>query len=156
MAAKRTLIVSAMIGLFGAGYALGRIDMVEDAQAAELADVIADLQSANRVFELRTYTAPEGKLDALQARFRDHTIRIFQRHGMVSVGYWLPQDSALRQNTLVYLLAHPSRAAADRAWQEFSADPEWQRVSEESQRDGRIVTQVQRMYLDPTDFSPMK
>ncbi|MGE0160901.1 MAG: NIPSNAP family protein [Gemmatimonadales bacterium] len=156
MAATRTLVVGAMIGLFGAGYALGRMDVVEDAEAAALSDVIADLQSANRVFELRTYTAPEGKLDALQARFRDHTMRIFQRHNMTSVGYWLPQDSALRGNTLVYLLAHPSRAAADQAWRDFSADPEWQRVSEESQRDGRIVTTVQRMYLDPTDFSPMK
>jgi hypothetical protein len=151
MAARRTLVLSAMVGLFGVGYALGRMDVVQDADAA-----LADLQAAPRVFELRTYTAPEGKLDALQTRFRDHTMRIFQRHGMTNVGYWLPQDSTLRQNTLVYLLAHPSRAAADQAWRDFSADPEWQRVSEESQRDGRIVTQVQRMYLDPTDFSPMK
>ncbi len=155
MAAKRTLLLGAMIALFGAGYALGRADLVREAQAAPSFDLAADVQ-ATRVFELRTYTAPEGKLDDLHTRFRDHTMRIFQRHGMTNVGYWTPQDSTLRENTLVYLLSHPSRAAADQAWRDFSADPEWQRVSEESQRDGRIVSQVVRMYLDPTDFSPMK
>ena len=153
MARKRTLVVSAMVAMFGAGYTLGRMDVVEDAEAA---DVLADLQAAGRVFELRTYTAPEGKLGNLHIRFRDHTMRIFERHGMTNVGYWTPQDTTLRENTLVYLLAHPSRAAADQAWRDFGADPEWQRVSEESQRDGRIVSQVVRMYLDPTDFSPMK
>jgi hypothetical protein len=152
MATKRVLLAGAMAVLFGAGYTLGRLNPVPQAEASPL----APFQAADRVFELRTYTAPEGKLDDLLARFRDHTIRIFNRHGMTSVGYWLPQDSTLRGNTLVYLLAHPSRAAADQAWRDFAADPEWVRVSEESQRDGRIVTQVVRQYLDPTDFSPMK
>jgi hypothetical protein len=155
MAAKRTLVWVAMALVFGAGYSLGRVDVVPAAEAAATL-AVADFQAANRVFELRTYTAPEGKLGALHTRFRDHTMRIFQRHGMTNVGYWTPQDTTLRENTLVYLLAHPSRAAADQAWRDFSADPEWQRVSEESQRDGRIVSQVVRMYLDPTDFSPMK
>jgi len=152
MATKRVLLAGAMVALFGAGYTLGRMSPVPEADASPL----AALQASDRVFELRTYTAPEGKLDDLLARFRDHTIRIFNNHGMTSVGYWLPQDTTLRSNTLVYLLAHPSRAAADQAWRDFAADPEWQRVSEESQRDGRIVTQVVRQYLDPTDFSPMK
>lgn len=152
MVAKRVLIVGAMAALFGSGYALGRTDLVAEAEANPL----ADLQARDRVFELRTYTAPEGKLDALQTRFRDHTMRIFERHGMTNVGYWLPQDTTLRENTLVYLLAHPTRAAADQAWRDFAADPEWVRVAEESQRDGRIVSQVVRMYLDPTDFSPMR
>ncbi len=152
MAAKRILLVSSMLALFGAGYALGNLDLVQEADASPL----AAFQAADRVFELRTYTAPEGKLDALQTRFRDHTMRIFEKHGMTNIGYWLPQDTTLRENTLVYLLAHPSRAAADQAWRDFGADPEWQRVSEESQRDGRIVSQVVRMYLDPTDFSRMR
>jgi hypothetical protein len=152
MASKRVVLVAAMAALFGAGYALGTMNPVAEAEASPL----AALQAADRVFELRTYTAPEGKLDDLLTRFRDHTVRIFNRHGMTSVGYWLPQDTTLRQNTLVYLLAHPSRAAADQAWRDFAADPEWQRVSEESQRDGRIVSQVVRMYLDPTDFSQMR
>ena len=152
MTAKRVLLIGAMAALFGTGYVFGRMDLVAEAGARPP----ADLQAADRVFELRTYTAPEGKLDALLTRFRDHTMRIFGNHGMTNVGYWLPQDTTLRQNTLVYLLAHPSRAAADQAWRDFQADPEWQRVSEESQRDGRIVTSVVRMYLDPTDFSQMR
>jgi hypothetical protein len=148
MVAKRVLVVGAMVALFGSGYVLGGMDFVPEAEAS--------LQARDRVFELRTYTAPEGKLDALQTRFRDHTMRIFERHGMTNIGYWLPQDTTLRQNTLVYLLAHPTRAAADQAWRDFAADPEWVRVAEESQRDGRIVSGVVRMYLDPTDFSQMR
>jgi hypothetical protein len=148
MVAKRVLVVAAMAALFGSGYVLGGMDLVTEAEAS--------LQARDRVFELRTYTAPEGKLDALQTRFRDHTMRIFERHGMTNIGYWLPQDTTLRQNTLVYLLAHPTRAAADQAWRDFAADPEWVRVAEESQRDGRIVSGVVRMYLDPTDFSQMR
>src|SRR5688500_7984779 len=105
MAAKRTLLMGTMVALFGAGYALGRMDVVQDAEASAVSDVVADVQ-ANRVFELRTYTAPEGKLGALHTRFRDHTMRIFQRHGMTNIGYWTPQDTTLRANTLVYLLAH--------------------------------------------------
>ena len=152
MVTQRIAIATTMIALFGAGFAAGRTDFVAEAEASPL----AELQAQGRVFELRTYTAPEGKLDDLMTRFRDHTIRIFDNHGMTSVGYWLPQDSTLRVNTLVYLLSHPSRAAADQAWRDFQADPEWQRVSEESQRDGPIVSRVVRQYLDPTDFSPMR
>jgi len=156
MAAKRLALLVVALMLFGSGYGLGfRARDVRLVATAE-ASPPPDFDIADRVFELRTYTAPEGKLDDLLTRFRDHTIRIFNNHGMTSVGYWLPQDPELRQNTLVYLLAHPSREAADQAWRDFSADPEWQRVSEESQRDGRIVTNVVRMYLDPTDFSPLK
>jgi hypothetical protein len=142
-----------MATLFGAGYAFGNAGGPELVPSAE-ANPAPAAQSA-RVFELRTYTAPEGKLDDLLARFRDHTMRIFNNHGMTSVGYWIPQDPELQGNTLVYLLVHPSREAAEQAWRDFSADPEWQRVSEESQRDGRIVTSVVRQWLDPTDFSPM-
>ena|SRR5579859_6667447 len=113
-------------------------------------------QSDQRVFELRTYTAPEGKLDALKTRFRDHTRRIFDRHGMTSIGYWIPQDAPQSQNTLIYILAHPSRDAAKKNWAEFSADPEWQKVAAESQKDGRIVTKVDSVFMDPADFSAIK
>ena len=78
-------------------------------------------QAADRVYELRTYTAPEGKLDDLLARFRNHTMRIFEKHGMANVGYWLPQDETLRRNTLVYLISHPSREAADQSRKPCSA-----------------------------------
>jgi hypothetical protein len=154
MAAKRLMTIGLMATLFGAGYVLGNADGPDLVASAEASP--PPLTQANRVFELRTYTAPEGKLDDLLARFRDHTMRIFEKHGMTNLGYWLPQDEELRQNTLVYLLAHSSREAGEASWRAFGADPEWQRVSEESQRDGRIITSVERMWLDPTDFSQMK
>jgi len=112
--------------------------------------------AADPVFELRTYTAAEGKHAALLARFREHTMRIFEKHGMTNVGYWTPQDAPLSENTLVYIISHASRDAADASWAAFSADPEWQAVAEESQRDGRLITGLERVYLEPTDFSPIR
>ncbi|HLH18195.1 MAG TPA: NIPSNAP family protein [Bryobacteraceae bacterium] len=110
----------------------------------------------NRVYELRTYTCYEGKLEALKARFRDHTIRIFNRHGMESVGYWVPEDEARRNNTLIYILVHPSREAAEQHWKEFNADPEWVKVKNESEANGKIVQHVDRVFMDPADFSKLK
>ena len=110
----------------------------------------------DQVFELRTYTAAEGKFDDLLARFRDHTLRIFEKHGMTNVGYWTPQDEPLSTNTLIYVLAHPSREEAEQSWRDFSSDPEWQSVAEESQRDGRLIVGLERVFLDPTNFSPIR
>jgi len=109
-----------------------------------------------RVFELRTYTAPEGKLGELNARFRNHTMRIFQKHGMANVAYFTPQDAPLSQNTLVYIISHPSREAAKESWAAFGKDPEWQKVAQESQVNGKIVASVVSQFLVPTDYSPMK
>ena len=117
---------------------------------------VAHAQGDRRVFELRTYTAPEGKLPELQARFRNHTMRIFNKHNMTSIGYWVPQDAPNSQNTLIYILAHPSREAAKKNWADFSADPEWQKVSAESQVNGRIVSKVESVFMDATDYSPIK
>jgi hypothetical protein len=117
---------------------------------------VVEAQNANRVFELRTYTAPEGKLPNLQARFRDHTMRIFERHGMKNVGYWVPQDSPAKDNTLIYIISHESREAAKKSWAAFGADPEWQKVAKESQMDGKIVAGITSVYMDPTDYSPIK
>ena len=117
---------------------------------------IARAQSSQRVFEIRTYTAPDGKLDALHARFRDHTLRIFKKHGMTSVAYFKPQDAPLSQNTLIYVLAHESREAAKKSWDAFQADPEWQKVAADSQVNGRIVSKVESVFADPTDYSPLK
>jgi len=110
----------------------------------------------NRVYELRTYTCFEGKLDALKARFRDHTIEIFKKHGMESVGYWVPQDPEKSKNTLIYILVHPSREAADQHWKDFAADPEWKKVAADSEANGKIVQKVDRVYMDPADFSKLK
>jgi hypothetical protein len=111
---------------------------------------------AGRVFELRTYTAPDGRLGDLHARFRNHTLRIFQKHGMTNVIYLAPQDAPLSQNTLIYLLAHESREAAKRSWDAFRNDPEWKKVAAETQANGPIVSKVESVFLNPTDYSPMK
>lgn len=113
-------------------------------------------QSKNRVFELRTYTTNEGKLPDLEKRFRDHTVEIFKRHGMTNVAYWTPEDDPLSKNTLIYVLAHDSREAAKRSWDAFRADPEWQKVSAASDEHGKIVNHTVSVFMDPTDFSPMK
>ena len=112
---------------------------------------------APRVFEIRTYTSPDAaKLQALHARFRNHTMRIFQKHGMTSIGYFAPQDTPLSQNTLIYVIAHASRAQAQKNWDEFRADPEWQKVAAESNVNGNIVAKVDSVFADATDYSPLK
>ena len=118
----------------------------------------AHAQTSNRVFELRTYTAAEGKLPALNARFREHTTKLFEKHGMTNVGYWTPQDAPLSQNTLIYLLAHQSREAAKKSWAEFNADPEWQKAKGDSETaaGGRLTTKTESVFLDPTDYSAIK
>ena len=117
---------------------------------------VAEAQSSDRVFELRTYTTNPGRLDALHARFADHTIRLFERHGMTNIGYFTPHDAPLAENTLVYIIAHDSRETAEASWAAFIADPEWQRAYEESQRDGRIVEKLESGFLDATDYSQLK
>jgi hypothetical protein len=116
---------------------------------------VARAQS-QRVFEVRTYTAPEGKLQDLHKRFRDHTLRIFKKHGMESVIYLAPQDAPLKDNTLIYVISHANREQAKKNWADFSADEEWKKVSAESQVNGRIVSKVDSVFADATDYSPMK
>jgi hypothetical protein len=114
--------------------------------------------AANRVFELRTYTTPPGKLDALKARFRDHTVKLFEKHGMTNIGYWVPQDAPQKDNTLTYVLAHSSREAAAKSWADFRTDPDWVKARTESEKDGPLTIQggVTSVFLDPTDFSAIK
>jgi NIPSNAP len=113
---------------------------------------VARAQS-QRVYELRTYTPAEGKLQDLHKRFRDHTLRIFKKHGIENVVYLAPQDAPLKDSTLIYLISHPNRDQAKKNWAEFGADPEWQKVAAESGI-GRI--KIDSVYADPTDYSPMK
>ena len=110
----------------------------------------------NRVYELRTYTCNEGKLEALKTRFRDHTIEIFKRHGMESIGYWVPQDGEKSKTTLIYVLAFPSREAATKSWDAFKNDPEWKKVAADSEANGKIVKSVESVFMDPADFSKLK
>jgi len=109
----------------------------------------------SHIYELRIYTPNEGKLDAVNARFRDHTRAIFDRHHMKSVGYWLPTEGE-KAGTFVYILEHPSREEAKKNWAEFNADPEWQKVKAESEKDGKIVMKAEPLFMAPTDFSPIK
>lgn len=120
------------------------------------ASALAQPPAPARIYELRTYHCFEGRLEALKTRFREHTIAIFKRHSIESIAYWTPQDPELAKNTLVYLIAHPSREAAKADWAAFNADPEWQKVAADSQKAGKIVQKVDSLFLDPTDFSPLK
>jgi hypothetical protein len=118
-----------------------------------LITTVIQAQSKGKVFELRTYTTIEGKLPDLQARFRNHTMQIFKKHHITNVGYWVPQD---KPNTLIYIISHPSREAAKANWDAFRADPEWQKVQKESEANGKIVDHVDSVYMDATDYSPLK
>jgi len=115
----------------------------------------AEKKAANRVFELRTYYAHPGKMAALHARFRDHTCRLFAKHGMTIIGFWSPLDSKQAETKLVYLLAFPSKEAADQSWKAFRDDPDWKAVREESEKNGKLVDRVDSVFLNPTDYSPM-
>ena len=111
-------------------------------------------QSATGVYELRVYHAAQGKLPELLARFRDHTVKLFDRHGMKSVAYWTPVDEPGKSNTLIYILYHPSRETAAANWKSFQDDPEWKSVKEKSEANGTLVDKVDSTYMSLTDFSP--
>jgi hypothetical protein len=111
---------------------------------------------SGKVYELRTYHCAPGRLEALKARFRDHTVKLFERHGMKNVGYWTSADAPASADTLIYILAHESREAAKKNWDEFRADAEWVRVKEASEKDGKIVEKVESVYMQATDFSPLQ
>jgi NIPSNAP len=110
--------------------------------------------SATTVYELRVYHIYEGKLDDVLRRFREHTTKLFEKHGMKNVAYWTPTDEPLKGKTLVYILAHPSREAATANWQAFRDDPEWQSVRDKSEANGKLVEKIDSTYLVMTDFSP--
>jgi hypothetical protein len=109
--------------------------------------------ATGRVFEMRTYYCHPGRLEALQKRFRDHTTRLFTKHGMENVGYWVPTD---KPDVLVYILAYPSREAATKAWAAFRADPDWNTARTASEADGPIVQKVESVYMTATDYSAIK
>lgn len=131
------------VALLAAGLCAGALGVTQDARA----------QAPARVFEMRTYTTHEGKLDDLQARFRNHTTKFFENHGMTNIGYWVPRD---QPNTLVYILAYPSREAATKAWDGFRKDEGWIAARKASEANGAIVAKVQSVFMDPTNFSGIK
>ena len=109
----------------------------------------------HHVYELRLYHVHEGKMDALKARFGDHTDAIFKRHNMKSIGYWSPEDAPSSQNLFIYILEHPSRQEAEKNWAAFQADPEWRKVKAESEAHGALVDHIDRYFMDPTSFSAL-
>ena len=139
---------------------LSFVSIIAAAQNAPPAPTIApspSLAKDSRCFEIRTYYAAPGKLEELHARFRNHTIKLFKKHGMEIVGFWGPTDKEKgSENTLVYILAFPSREARDKAFREFGADPEWQKARTESEKNGRLTEKVESVFLMATDYSPIK
>ena len=105
------------------------------------------------VYELRTYTTHEGRLPALHKRFREHTMKIFESHGMKNIVYWTPAE---KKDTLVYVISHKSKKAADASWTAFRNDPAWKATYKASIADGKIVKKVEKQFLTATDYSPMK
>jgi hypothetical protein len=124
------------VALFAAGYSVGQE------------------KAMSRVYELRTYTTLPGRLPALNKRFADHTLKLFEKHGMKNEMYWVPTDEKLRENTLIYIVSHDSQQAADKSWEAFRADPEWHAARDASEKDGKIVASVVRVFMTPTEYSP--
>jgi hypothetical protein len=116
--------------------------------------ISAEAQPSTAVFELRIYHTYEGKLPELLARFRDHTTRLFEKHGMRNIAYWTPTDDALKDKSLIYIIAHPSRDAAAANWKAFGNDPDWQSVQAKSEANGKLVEKVDSTFMVLTDFSP--
>ena len=144
---KNVLVAAGLTAAFAAGFAVRGVVPGEPVAFAQ----------GNRVFELRTYTVADGKLDALHKRFRDETApKFFPRHGMANVWYGKPMDAPLSQNSMTYIIAFPSRDAAKKSWDAFRADPEWQKVQKESEVNGKLNAKVESVFMDATDYSPMK
>lgn len=144
---RKSLVVTLTLALLSFASILfvssGRAQFAEGGRAA-----------GARVYELRTYHTNEGKLEALHARFRDHTSQLFVRHGMTLIGYWTPQEGD--GNTLIYIIGHESREQARKNWAAFGMDPDWRAAYEASIADGKLVAKIDSVFLDPTDYSPLR
>lgn len=143
---KRITLILTLAAAFAAGCLVTRFMTSE-----------TTVEAANqRVFEMRTYYTLPGRLPALQARFRDHTTKLFEKHGMQNIGYWVPQDAPKSENTLIYVLAHKSRDAAKASWDAFRKDPDWMKAQKASEADGKIVEKVEAVFMNPTDYSKIQ
>ena len=144
----KTILAALLISLFA------RASFAADTNAVPPSPFIA---KDSRCFELRTYHAAPGKLEALNARFRDHTCVLFKKHGMEVVGFWIPADADKgATNTLVYLVAHKSREEAKKSWAAFGADPDWKKARADSEVNGKLTEKVESVFLAATDYSPVK
>lgn len=151
---KSLVIPAFLLGAVGGGFAVNALP-AHAAIPTSTSTAPAPTRD-DRVFEIRTYTVAPGQLAALNRRFRDNTVRIFSKHDMTSIGYWTPLDTARAETTLIYVLAHPSREAARKAWADFGADPEWKTVRAATEAEGLKVLKVESVFAAPTDYSPIK
>src|SRR6476661_7555684 len=117
------VLVAIVAGAFWAG------------QTAGEEKVKAGTAKGERVYELRTYYCLPGRLEALHKRFREHTVKLFEKHGMKNEAYWTPTDER-KDRVLIYVISHDSAEAAKKSWDAFRADPEWKKVAAESEKDG--------------------
>jgi hypothetical protein len=133
-----TVVVAVGLGAFWTGMSVGQ-----------------EKKMNTRVYELRTYTTLPGRLPALNKRFADHTMKLFEKHGMRNEMYWIPTDDARKDNTLIYILSHESQEAAEKNWAAFQADPDWIKIREASEADGKILAQApERVFMRLTNYSP--
>ena len=151
---KSVVIPAFLLGAVGGGFAVNALP-AHAAIPTSTSGAPARTRD-DRVFEIRTYTVAPGQLPALNRRFRDNTVRIFSKHDMTSIGYWTPLDTARAETTLIYVLAHPSREAARKAWADFGADPEWKTVRAATEAEGLKVLKVESVFAAPTDYSPIR
>ncbi|MBL9093263.1 MAG: NIPSNAP family protein [Planctomycetaceae bacterium] len=119
---------------------------------AALLPAAAQAEADTRVYEMRVYYAAPGKLDALNKRFRDHTLKLFEKHGITNVGYFVPLDN--KEQKLVYFLSYPTRAAREASWKSFVNDPAWKKAQKASEVDGKLVAKVVSVFMQTTDYSP--
>ena len=138
------VLVAAVAGAFLAGQTAGE-DKVKSGTA-----------KGERVYELRTYYCLPGRLEALHKRFKDHTLKLFEKHGMKNEMYWTPTDPKLKDHVLIYIVSHDSMDAAKKSWDAFRTDPNWIKVRDASEKDGKIVEKVESVYMTATEFSPKK
>ena len=136
-------------------FVLGATVMMAVGLVGFAAGVSVGQEKRTRVYELRTYTVLPGRLPALHKRFAEHTMKLFEKQGMKNEMYWVPTDDARKDNTLIYFVSHESQDAADRSWKAFVADPEWIKVRDASEADGKILAKApERVFMKLTDYSP--
>ena len=138
-------------------FALGAAAMIGIGVIGFAAAVSVGQEKKTRVYELRTYTVLPGRLPALHKRFAEHTMKLFEKHGMKNELYWTPTDDGRKDNTLIYFVSHENQEAADRSWKAFAGDAEWIKVRDASEADGKILAKApERVYMKLTDFSPSR
>lgn len=144
---KRVILLGLVVAILASG-GMAAADKADNEKEKKKMD--------DRVFELRIYHAAPGKMKALHARFRNHTNKLFKKHGMTLIGFWSPTDEKEAEKKMYYILAYPSKEAGEKSWKAFREDADWIKARDESEKDGKLVDKVESIWLNPTDYSPIK